>query len=91
MPDLDDKARREAFSNLSLGELIYKLIGLKEEYKTKFVDEKFPYPENYDKYGGIAAYNNMMEIEYKQIRTELINELNERERKYNSYKRPPVY
>jgi len=61
---------------MKFGELGYEVATLKEEYTSKLVDKDYPYPENYDKYGGIAAYNQMLNATYQERLKTLIEEWN---------------
>ena len=64
---------------MALGELVDALVRLKEEFLSKIVREDHPYPEIWDKYGGIPEYNKRISREYEQRHMDLIAELNKRE------------
>ena len=71
---------------MRLGELIDAFINLKNECLNKIVNENDPgpYPEVYNKDGGVREHNKKIIEEYEQKRKCLISELNRREQFYKS-------
>jgi len=77
-----DKSKK--LEDMSLGKLVHKLVGLRDECKKKLVDEQHPRPETWEKYGGIHAFNQQVNREYEQTLKELISKIDEKERLYMS-------